>query len=123
MSRPTELTTRFGAVAVLAMAVGLAACSSTGQASSSPVATGRVDMPRSYRFSPADITVPAGTMVTWTNGDQFTHSVRLADGGTDLVVRPGESTTYVFTSPGLYRYTCTFHSKDMNGSVLVTDAR
>ncbi len=118
---PAGLSTRLAAAGIFAMAVAVAACSSTGQASAIPVATDRVDMPRSYRYSPADITVPAGTTVTWTNSDQFTHSVRLPEGGPDLVVRPGESTTYAFTTPGLYRYTCTFHSNDMNGTVLVTD--
>ena len=39
-----------------------------------PVATNRVDLPPSYKFEPALITVPDGTTVTWTNKDNFTHS-------------------------------------------------
>ena len=32
-----------------------------------------VDLPKSYKFAPAAITVTAGTTVTWTNDDNFTH--------------------------------------------------
>jgi plastocyanin len=103
---------------VVAAVASLAACTTAAQ-SAGPVATDRVDLPRSYRFAPAEITVPVGTTVTWTNNDQFSHSVRL-EGGPDLVARPGESVTYTFEAAGFYPYTCTFHPNDMDGSVLVT---
>lgn len=112
---------RLAALAGLVVAVSLSACAGAASPAPSPVATDTVDMPRSYRYSPAAIEVPVGTTVTWTNSDAFTHSVRLLDGDVDLVVRPGETTTYSFPAAGLYPYTCTFHSNDMNGSVLVTD--
>jgi plastocyanin len=88
-------------------------------APSGPVATNQVDLPRSYKFAPADITVPTGTTVTWTNNDNFTHTVRLLDSGEDQMLRPGETVTHVFTDPGLFRYDCSLHPKDMKGSVLV----
>ncbi len=82
-----------------------------------------VDLPRSYRFAPAAIRVTAGTRVTWTNHDVFTHGVRLADrAGQPLVLRPGDSVSFVFTAPGLYRYDCPFHPHDMRGTVEVTAA-
>jgi plastocyanin len=109
-----------GAATLLAAAIALAACAASGDPGSSPVATDRVDMPRSYRFAPADITVPAGTTVTWTNSDNFTHSVHV-EGREDQVVPPGESTAITFEAPGLFAYTCTFHSTDMNGTVTVTE--
>ena len=84
-----------------------------------PVATNQVDLPRSYKFAPADIVVPAGTTVTWTNNDNFTHSVRMLDGGEVKMMKPGESVTNVFTGPGLFQYDCSLHPKDMQGSVLV----
>ena len=86
---------------------------------SAPVATNQVDLPRSYKFAPADIVVPAGTTVTWTNNDNFTHSVRMLDGGEVKMMKPGESVTNVFTGPGLFQYDCSLHPKDMQGSVLV----
>jgi plastocyanin len=107
-----------GAALVAASAL-LAACSAG--ASAAPVATNHVDLPRSYKFAPADITVALGTTVTWTNNDQFTHSVRLIDdGGQVLVMKPGESVSHTFEQPGLRHYDCSFHPHDMRGTVLVT---
>jgi plastocyanin len=109
-------------IATAVLAVVLAACS--GGASASPVATNQVDLPRSYRFEPEVITVPAGTEVTWTNHDQFTHSVRLLDDGGDVFqIAPGESVSYTFDSVGTHNYDCSFHPNDMKGSVIVTEAQ
>ncbi|NJD28746.1 MAG: hypothetical protein FIA92_10680 [Chloroflexi bacterium] len=105
------------ALAVL-FALVLAACSEAATLAA-PVATNQVDLPRSYRFAPEDITVAAGTEVTWTNHDNFTHSVRLLDTGEVQMMKPGESVSLTFTSPGLFRYDCSLHPKDMHGSVLV----
>lgn len=102
----------------LLLALTFAACSQA--ASTVPVATDHVDLPRSYRFAPETITVPVGTTVTWTNNDNFTHSVRLLDPEAEpLMMKPGEQVTYVFDRAGSYRYDCSLHPKDMNGSVLV----
>ena len=104
-----------GAV-VLALAAG---CAPAHGARS--VATAVVNLPRSYLYAPAAITVPAGTRVTWTNSDVFTHSVRLLDlGDTNLVMKPGEAASYTFTQPGLHRYDCAFHGQMMKGTVEVT---
>jgi plastocyanin len=84
-----------------------------------PVATNQVDLPRSYKFAPEDITVPADTEVTWTNHDNFTHSVRLLDSGEVQMMKPGESVSHTFTAAGLFRYDCSLHPKDMRGSVMV----
>lgn len=109
-----------GAVGLLAV-LALASCSSAGQ-STTPVATNTVDLPPSYKFVPADITVPVGTTVTWTNNDNFTHSVRLIDDGNKVMdMKPGESVSYTFTTTGLHHYDCSFHPHDMKGTVLVTD--
>jgi plastocyanin len=99
-------------------ALVFAACSQAATPAA-PVATNQVDLPRSYRFAPEAITVPAGTEVTWTNNDNFTHSVRLLDSGEVQMMKPGESVSQTFTSPGLYRYDCSLHPNDMKGSVLV----
>jgi plastocyanin len=109
------------AALALILTLVLVAC---GQAaSSSPVATVDVDLPQSYRFAPANIVVPAGSTVTWTNHDNFTHTVRLIDGdGEVLFMKPGERVTRGFADPGLYRYDCSLHPNDMQGTVLVEAA-
>jgi plastocyanin len=85
-----------------------------------PATTDRIDMPRSYLFRPADIAVAAETTVTWTNSDQFTHTVRLTATGEVLgTVRPGGSLTYTFAHPGRYAYDCSLHPQNMKGTVTV----
>lgn len=66
--------------------------------------------------------MPTGTTVTWTNNDNFTHSVRF-DGSDEVrVMKPGETVSHDFPAPGLYHYICTFHPQDMQGTVLVDPA-
>ena len=108
------------ALAVL-FALLLAACSQAATPAP-PVATNQVDLPRSYRFAPEDITVQTGTTVTWTNNDNFTHSVRLLDSGDVQMMKPGQSVSHTFATPGLFRYDCSLHPKDMHGSVSVGGA-
>jgi plastocyanin len=108
--------------AAVLLALGLVAACARPSASGSPVATTKVDLPASYRFEPADITVPAGSTVTWTNHDNFTHSVQFLDGpgGQPMMMKPGESTTFTFTSTGLVHYQCSLHPQQMKGTVTVT---
>ena len=109
-------------VAVGLLAIWLAACSS-GSSNASPVATNQVDLPPSYKFAPADITVPVGTTVTWTNKDNFTHSVRLLnDGGKIMIMKPGESVSFTFDKAGLHHYDGSFQPQQMKGTVTVTAA-
>jgi plastocyanin len=105
------------ALAILFAVLFAAACQAAEPAA--PVATDQVDLPRSYKFAPEAITVAVGTTVTWTNNDNFTHSVRLLDSGETQMMKPGESVTHAFTAPGAYQYDCSLHPKDMQGSVLV----
>ena len=105
------------AAAALPMIV-LAGCGGSDQ-SSEPVATTEVTMAKSYRFSPPVISAAAGATVTWTNDDNFTHTVRV-DGQEDHKVGRGKSVSITFTKPGTYHYLCTLHRKDMEGQVIVT---
>ena len=69
-------------------------------------------MAKSYRFDPKTIEVEAGDRVTWTNDDNFTHTVQV-DGQEDHKVERGESVSIAFAKPGTYHYVCTLHSRDM----------
>ena len=111
------------AFALAASAVVAAGCASNGgNAAASPVATDHVDLPKSYFFAPANITVKAGTTVTFTNSDNFPHTIQLLDPKPDTP-RPldlGRSVTVTFTTPGLVHYQCSLHPQNMQGTVLVT---
>jgi len=115
LGRGAGTTTLFAILALAAIG-----CSSSGAAANaSPVATTSVDLPKSYKFAPTAITVAAGSTVTWTNDDNFTHSVRI-EGGTPMVIKPGEKTTFMFDTPGTFQYVCSFHPQEMKGGVVVT---
>ena len=111
------------AAAVAALGLALAGCRPAASAgTAAPVATSTVVLPASYRFDPASIAVPAGTTVTWTNEDHFTHSVQLLDGGLPsepMRLEPGATTSVMFSEPGRYRYQCHLHPVDMQGTVVV----
>jgi plastocyanin len=114
-------TTLMATAALLIATLG--GCAPTGSSAATPVATSAVDLPPSYLFAPADITVAAGATVTWTNSDHFTHSVQFLDGDlpTDpLVMDPGAATTFTFAAAGVYHYQCHLHPQNMRGSVTVT---
>ncbi len=115
MTRTTLIVALAGAALVALLASGCGGSAS----GSEPVATDQVNLPPSYRFEPKVITVAAGTTVTWTNNDHFTHNVRVENGET-MEMKPGESASYTFDSPGTYAYICTFHPHDMTGTVIVT---
>jgi plastocyanin len=100
-----------------ALAACLAAgCGGAGQ--STPVATNEVSMAKSYRFDPEVIEVSAGDTVTWTNNDNFTHTVQV-EGEPDHKVGRGDSVSIEFGKRGTYDYVCTLHSHDMRGKVIV----
>ena len=104
------------AAAALAATLVAAGCGSTG--SSAPVKTTAVSMAKSYRFDPKVIEVKAGDTVTWTNNDNFTHTVKV-DGQPDHKVGRGDSMSIRFDKAGTYHYVCTLHSHDMHGTVIV----
>jgi plastocyanin len=70
-------------------------------------------------FSPATITVTAGTTITWTNKDAVTHNVTsnpvLFSSG---AMGNGATYSYTFADKGTFSYTCTIHPS-MKGTVVV----
>jgi plastocyanin len=105
------------ALAVCSVVGVSAGCGDSGE-SSTPVATNKVAMAKSYRFDPKVIEVTAGQTVTWKNEDNFTHTVQV-DGQNDHKVDRGDSVSIKFDTPGTYHYVCTLHSQDMEGEVVV----
>jgi plastocyanin len=103
-------------------AVLLVGCGGSG-VGGTPVPTRTVNLPPSYKFVPADITVPVGTNVTWTNNDNFTHSVQFTDGGLPTepkMMERGQTVSFTFASAGTFHYQCSLHPQNMKGSVTVT---
>jgi plastocyanin len=106
---------------MLVVACGaLAGCGPAAASSSAAVRANQVDLPPSYQFAPAVIEVGAGTMVTWTNHDNFTHLVQVQGQNEVHMLRPGETTQIRFDQPGTFPYVCTLHPQNMRGTVVVT---
>jgi plastocyanin len=77
-------------------------------------------------FLEKDITVKAGTTVTWIMDASFTHTVTADDGSFDSGnLTDGQTFSYTFNEVGDFPYYCTFHGGpggvDMAGSVTVTE--
>ena len=95
---------------------------SSSSTSSTPSATNSVTIDN-FAFSPADITIKKGTMVTWTNKDSATHTVTETDGKTGPdsgSVATNASYRFTYNSVGTFKYHCSIHP-DMTGTVTVTE--
>jgi len=110
---------------ILGMAALFAACvavttapqmfGATAEASPAPSEV-KID---NFSFSPATITVAAGTSVKWVNHDDIPHNVVADDKSfKSKVLDTDEQFTYTFTKPGTYTYFCSIHPK-MTGKVVV----
>jgi plastocyanin len=110
-----------GLATLVLIALGLLPGGSLGFASAAPQAQPasvqvKID---NFSFSPATITVPAGTTVTWTNADDIPHTVVSDDKVfKSKVLDTDEKFSYTFTKPGAYPYFCSIHPK-MTGKVVV----
>jgi len=72
-----------------------------------------------FSFSPATLTVPAGTTVTWTNHDDMAHNVVSSEHKfKSKVLDTDESFSTTLTEPGTYQYFCGLHPK-MVGKIVV----
>jgi plastocyanin len=88
-------------------------------AQTDPVATDSVAI-KNFAFSPAMVTVKVGTTVTWTNGDQDSHTATATGGAfRSPTLNTGDTFRYTFTRPGRYEYLCTIHPF-MTATVVVT---
>jgi amicyanin len=119
-----------------AAGLGVAACSPSGAATHSGAASappntaalssaaapisaaGKVTI-ANFAFAPAELTVKAGTKVTWTNNDIVAHTVTFTDVANSPVLNRGDMFSRTFTTPGTYSYICSIHPF-MHGTVVVT---
>ena len=124
---------RYRSLAVVTLVLLLAACSSS-TASSAPAAAGggasddggsggggeTVSL-AGFAFSPSELTIPAGTTVTFT--DTANHTVTEGTDGEavdDPIVdeQGGSDIDVTFDEPGTYNITCKIHP-DMNMTITV----
>jgi amicyanin len=72
-----------------------------------------------FSFGPAELTIPVGTTVTWTNRDDIPHTVVNTDKVfKSKVLDTDEKFSFTFDKAGTYPYFCSIHPK-MTGKVVV----
>jgi len=73
------------------------------------------------RFDPNNLTIPAGTTVTWVNRGADWHSIAAYDGSFESAkLATGETFSARLDRPGLYKYICKHHGlQGMMGRITV----
>ena len=76
-----------------------------------------------FTFTPASLTVKAGTTVTWTNKDDIPHGIAAANNEfkRSKALDTDDSFSFTFTTPGSYKYFCYLHPH-MTGTIVVEAA-
>jgi plastocyanin len=73
-------------------------------------------------YTPATITVTAGTTIKWTNKDNASHTVTSDNGSLETFdsgsMANGGTFVWQFNTTGTFKYHCTFHS-GMKATVIV----
>ena len=116
--------------------MGLLLAAGCGGKDAAPLDAARVAVVR-LAFTPTELTVPAGTTVTWRSQEPIGHTVTSGeatgvdpatglrggeqpDGRFDApLASTGATHSFRFTSPGTYTYYCAIH-KGMNARVVVS---
>ncbi len=96
---------------------------STGTTTASSTATQRVLLTMGDNvFFPAEISVPAGTQVTWLNNGRQRHTTTASGLWDSGAVEPGSRWAAVYRVPGSYDYLCTIHPDEMRGRLTITSS-
>jgi len=75
-----------------------------------------------FTFNPPQLTIKAGTTVTWTNKDDIPHTVTAVGKlFKSKVLDTDNGFSFTFTTPGSYAYFCSLHPH-MTGTIVVEAA-
>ena len=67
---------------------------------------------KNFDFSPMNVTITAGSSVTWKNDDGEPHTVTSVDSAfRSGALDTGQSFTFKFDKAGTYKYLCSIHPK------------
>jgi plastocyanin len=109
-----------GVTALLAAALPeLTAAGAAAVTAAASPATVDID---NFAFTPAALTVTAGTTVTWKNEDDSPHRIGDKNGTfKSAALDTDDSFSHTFAAPGEYPYICTIHPY-MVGKIIVKPA-
>jgi plastocyanin len=104
------------------LAATLAACGGSSYGSPNPSCSGSgtsVSVCDNF-YSPATVTITAGSTVTWTWRGAVAHSVTFSGSGPNSAVQSnGHVFTNTFNTPGTFTYQCLIHGAAMSGTIQV----
>jgi plastocyanin len=122
-SRRRRMTLLLGAVAVAALlAAALPELTAAGAAAVTAAASSATVDIDNFAFTPAALTVTAGTTVTWKNEDDSPHRIGDKNGTfKSAALDTDDSFSHTFAAPGEYPYICTIHPY-MVGTIIVKPA-
>jgi plastocyanin len=104
---------------VPAVSAGAAAAVAGGAAAVAAAAQTATIQIANFKFGPPDLTVAAGTKVTWKNADDSPHRVADRNGAyTSPALDTDDSFSHTFATPGVYKYFCSLHPY-MVGTIVV----
>ena len=100
-----------------ALATGAAGCSGDSDEDTAAAAAGSPAGEEvsigTFQYMPKDLSIDAGTTVTWTNDDAILHTVTTsgdAPEAFDLQLKDkGATASFTFDKPGTYTYVCSVH--------------
>ena len=69
-------------------------------------------------FTPQNVTITVGGMVTWINNDTITHQPTQNDSSWTTEVVAGQQISHTYTAAGVFSFHCAIHP-DMTGVVTV----
>jgi plastocyanin len=109
-----------GAVGVTSLlAVALPELTAAGEAVSAAAASPAAVKIDNFAFTPATLTITAGTTVTWKNEDDSPHRIGDKKGTFKSAALDTDDTfSHTFAAPGEYPYICTIHPY-MAGKIIV----
>lgn len=121
--RPRRIALWLGAIGLIALtAAPLARVTTAGEAVAAAAAGSATVQIDNFTFTPADLTVTAGTTVTWKNADDSPHRIGDKNGTFKSAALDTDDTfSHTFTAPGEYPYICTIHPY-MVGKIIVKPA-
>ena len=104
----------FAALALTTVTTAVPPASPAGQPSAN--AAVKID---NFSFGPSEITVPAGTTVTWTNRDDVPHVIASEDKEfKSKALDTDDQFSFTFAKPGTHNYYCAIHPK-MTAKIVV----
>ena len=101
------------AIALLAALLAPPFCGSNALAEDAEV---KID---NFTFAPQQLTVKAGTTITWINEDDIPHAVAASSRlFKSKALDTDDKFSFTFTTPGTYEYFCSLHPH-MTGTIVV----